>query len=53
MALPIRNASGKAIGYGFRRGSNQRIVMTNVRIFIEFQQYNGKPYYILTVFPDL
>jgi len=51
--LTIRYASGKAIGYGFRRGNNQRIVMTNVRIVIEFQQYNGKPYYILTAFPDL
>ncbi|WP_422615484.1 RNase A-like domain-containing protein [Pantoea deleyi] len=26
--------------------------MTNVRIIIEFQRYNGKPYYILTAFPD-
>ncbi|MFL6613021.1 MAG: RNase A-like domain-containing protein [Pantoea agglomerans] len=51
--LTIRNVSGKAIGFGFRRGSNQRIVMTNVRIVIEFQQYNGKPFYILTAFPDL
>ncbi|WP_338130352.1 RNase A-like domain-containing protein [Pantoea vagans] len=51
--MTISNASGKAIWYGFRRGSNQRIVMTNVRIVIEFQQYNGKPYYILTAFPDL
>jgi hypothetical protein len=51
--LTIRNASGKAIGYGFRRGGSQRIVMKNVRVAIEFQQYNGKPYYILTAFPDL
>jgi len=51
--LTIRNASGKAVGYGFRRGGSQRIVMTNVRIIIEFQRYNGKPYYILTAFPDL
>nr|WP_242634180.1 RNase A-like domain-containing protein [Pantoea allii] len=51
--LTIRNASGKAIGYGFRRGGSQRIVMKNVRVVIEFQQYNGKPYYILTAFPDL
>ncbi|WP_407073165.1 RNase A-like domain-containing protein [Rosenbergiella australiborealis] len=27
--------------------------MTNVRIIIEFQQYNGNPYYILTAFPAL
>ncbi|MFV9688568.1 RNase A-like domain-containing protein [Pantoea sp. KXB45] len=26
--------------------------MTNVRIVIEFKRYNGKPYYILTAFPD-
>ena len=41
--LTIRNASGKAIGYGFRRGGSQRIVMKNVRVVIEFQQYNGNP----------
>lgn len=51
--LTIRNQSDKAIGYGFQRGSDQPIVMKNVRIVIEFQQYNGKPYYILTAFPDL
>ncbi|MFC6378763.1 RNase A-like domain-containing protein [Tatumella terrea] len=41
------------MGYGFQRESNQRIVMTNMRIVIEFQRYNGKPYYILTAFPAL
>ena len=41
--LTIRNASGKAIGYGFRRGGSQLIVMKNVRFVIEFQQYNGNP----------
>ncbi|WP_313106836.1 RNase A-like domain-containing protein [Pseudescherichia vulneris] len=51
--LTIRNLSDKAIGYGFRRGSNQRIIMKNVRIVIEFQEHNGKPYYILTAFPDI
>lgn len=51
--LTIRYAFGKAIGYGLQRGSNQRIAMTNIRIVIEFQRYNGKPYYILTAFPAL
>lgn len=51
--LTIRNAAGKTIGYGFKRGDSQRIAMTNVRVVIEFQQFNGKPYYILTAFPSL
>ncbi|HCJ6523945.1 hypothetical protein KMW40_19125 [Enterobacter cloacae] len=40
-----------AIGYGFSRDSTQRISMRSVRIVIELKEYNGKPYYILTVFP--
>ncbi|WP_263641451.1 RNase A-like domain-containing protein [Erwinia billingiae] len=40
------------MGYGFRRGSSQRLILKNVRVVIEFQKYNVKPYYILTALPD-
>ncbi|HGF1015516.1 RNase A-like domain-containing protein [Enterobacter cloacae] len=43
--------AGQEIGYGFSRGSTQRISMRSVRIIIELKEYNGKPYYILTAFP--
>ncbi|WP_371419647.1 RNase A-like domain-containing protein [Pantoea sp. CCBC3-3-1] len=51
--LTLRHPVGKIVGYGFKRGSDRRIVMTNVRVVIEFQKYNGKLYYILTAFPDI
>ncbi|WP_158782352.1 RNase A-like domain-containing protein [Pantoea sp. BAV 3049] len=51
--LTIRYPVGKVLGYGFKRGSTQRIEMSSVRMVIEFQKYNGKPYYILTAFPDI
>ncbi|WP_421772815.1 RNase A-like domain-containing protein [Enterobacter cloacae] len=46
-----RLPAGQEIGYGFSRGSTQRISMRSVRIVIELKEYNGKPYYILTTFP--
>jgi hypothetical protein len=50
--LTIRYPTNEVLGYGFRRGSSQRMILKNVRVVIEFQKYNGKPYYILTAFPD-
>ncbi|WP_455863570.1 RNase A-like domain-containing protein [Pantoea agglomerans] len=50
--LTIRYPTNEVLGYGFRRGSSQRMILKNVRVVIEFQNYNGKPYYILTAFPD-
>lgn len=49
--LTIVYPAGQEIGYGFSRGSTQRISMRSVRIVIELKEYNGKPYYILTAFP--
>ncbi|WNU99480.1 RNase A-like domain-containing protein [Enterobacter sp. DTU_2021_1002640_1_SI_PRY_ASU_LCPMC_013] len=49
--LTINYPAGQEVGYGFTRGSTQRISMRGVRIVIELQEYNGKPYYILTAFP--
>jgi len=49
--LTIVYPAGQEIGYGFSRGSTQRISMRCVRIVIELKEYNGKPYYILTAFP--
>ncbi|EKD5158990.1 TPA: hypothetical protein L3F15_000857 [Enterobacter cloacae] len=49
--LTIIYPAGQEIGYGFSRGSTQRISMRSVRIVIELKEYNGKPYYILTAFP--
>lgn len=49
--LTINYPAGQEVGYRFTRGSTQRISMRGVRNVIELQQYNGKPYYILTAFP--
>ncbi len=49
--LTINYPAGQEVGYGFTRGNTQRISMRGVRIVIELQEYNGKPYYILTAFP--
>ncbi|WP_343553128.1 RNase A-like domain-containing protein [Pantoea sp.] len=50
--LTLRYPTGKIIGYGFKRGNAQRLNLKNVRVVIEFHKFNGKPYYILTAFPD-
>ncbi|HDJ1438303.1 TPA: hypothetical protein PPN70_000708 [Serratia rubidaea] len=49
--LTINYSAGKEIGHGFARGSTRRISMCSVRIVLDLQEYNGKPYYILTAFP--
>ncbi|MBS0972164.1 RNase A-like domain-containing protein [Serratia rubidaea] len=49
--LTINYSAGKEIGHGFARGSTRRISMRSVRIVLDLQEYNGKPYYILTAFP--
>ncbi|MCR1568702.1 MULTISPECIES: RNase A-like domain-containing protein [Mixta] len=49
--LTINYPAGREIGYGYARGNTQRINMYAVRIVIDIQEYNGKPYYILTAFP--
>lgn len=49
--LTINYPAGRVIGYGYARGNTQRISMHAVRIVTDIQEYNGKPYYILTAFP--
>ena len=49
--LTINYSAGREIGYGYARGSTQRIAMHSLRIVIDMQEYNGNPYYILTAFP--
>ena len=49
--LTINYPAGREIGYGYSRGNAQQIKMYAVRIVIDIQEYNGKPYYILTAFP--
>ncbi len=51
MRLTLNYSAGQEVGYGYARSSSQRISMRAVRIVIDLQQFNGKPYYILTAFP--
>lgn len=50
--LQIRYPAGKVVGYGFKRGSTQRLEFRNIKVVISVERYNGNPYYILTAFPE-
>ncbi|QKJ86307.1 hypothetical protein PMPD1_1348 [Paramixta manurensis] len=51
--LTIKYPTGEVIGYGFKRGSTQKLYLKQVRLTIVIEQFHGKPYYILTAFPDI
>jgi hypothetical protein len=44
---------GRTIGNGVVRTTGQLTKLTKVRVVLKYQAYNGKPYYILTAFPEL
>ena len=43
---------GRAVGTGVVRATGQLTKLTKVRVVLRYQAYNGKPYYILTAFPE-
>lgn len=51
--LNIKYDTGKAIGYSLFRGSQKLTPATKVKVVLKYELYNGKPYYILTAFPEV
>lgn len=49
--LVVNYSAGRVIGYGLRRGEQNIIKLTNLRVVIRFEVFHGKPYYILTAYP--
>lgn len=51
--LNIKYDTGKVIGYSLFRGSQKLTPATKVKVVLKYELYNGKPYYILTAFPEV
>ncbi len=51
--LNIKYDTGKAIGYSLFRGVQKLTPATRVKVVLKYELYNGKPYYILTAFPEV
>ncbi|MDC6108513.1 RNase A-like domain-containing protein [Serratia rubidaea] len=51
--LVIAYDTGKVIGYSLFRGSDKLVNATKVKVVLKYETYNGKPYYILTAFPEV
>ena len=49
----IYRAFSRSTGIVIRRGSSTAILAYRVRVTLEFRPYHGKPYFILTAFPEL
>ena len=45
--------AGTKVGYGFRQGSKIKSPVNHVKIVLKLQEYRGKPYYIVTAYPEL
>lgn len=45
--------TGRTIGYSLFRGSDKLTQATKVKVVLKYEWYNGKPYYILTAFPEV
>ncbi|ARJ43159.1 hypothetical protein B1H58_14720 [Pantoea alhagi] len=52
-ALVITWNAGTKVGYGFRRGSKIKWPVNHVRVVLVCKEYLGKPYFILTAYPEL
>lgn len=51
--LTVTYNTGKVIGYSLFRGSDKLAQATKVKVVLKYEMYNGKPYYILTAFPEV
>ncbi|EPW3923370.1 RNase A-like domain-containing protein [Enterobacter sichuanensis] len=51
--LNIDFFAGKEIGFGIESATGPIIKSHKVRVVLELQFYNNKPYYVLTAFPVL
>jgi Bacterial CdiA-CT RNAse A domain len=48
--LPLVGDTGRNVGYGLVRKTGEMIELGKVRMFLQRQQYNGMPYYIITAY---
>ncbi len=51
--LTVTYNTGRVIGYSLFRGSEKPVQATKVKVVLKYEMYNGKPYYILTAFPEV
>ncbi|WP_350307730.1 RNase A-like domain-containing protein, partial [Photorhabdus viridis] len=51
MYAPIEYVSKTPIGFGVTKGSKNIKELYTVRIVLNYSEYNGKPFYILTAYP--
>ncbi|WP_314421934.1 RNase A-like domain-containing protein [Pseudescherichia vulneris] len=51
--LTVTYNTGRVIGYSLFRGSEKLMQATKVKVVLKYEMYNGKPYYILTAFPEV
>ncbi|GAL60263.1 RNase A-like domain-containing protein [Pseudescherichia vulneris] len=51
--LTVTYNTGRVIGYSLFRGSEKLVQATKVKVVLKYEMYNGKPYYILTAFPEV
>lgn len=51
--LELSYRAATIVGYGFRKGISGKLSTSIVRIVLRRKFYNGKPYFILTAYPDL
>ncbi len=51
--LTVTYNTGRVIGYSLFRGSDKLAQATKVKVVLKYEMYNGKPYYILTAFPEV
>lgn len=50
--LELTHVMGSEIGYGLSKNSSQIVKTARLKVILHYQEFQGKPYFILTAFPD-
>lgn len=50
--LELTHIMSSDIGYGLSKNSTQLVRTSRLKVVLHYQQFQGKPYFILTAFPD-
>ncbi|WP_370447006.1 RNase A-like domain-containing protein [Serratia sp. MYb239] len=50
--LELTHMMGSEIGYGLGKDSPRIVKTARLKVILHHQEFNGKPYFILTAFPD-
>lgn len=51
--LVIKYRAGSDVGYYIKRGTSEMVTTKNIKVVLTYQQHNGKPFYVLTAYPDI